>query len=250
MEKRYIKVSEESKDLALIPFNDFTIKDLETIKKFKEDGLLGLHTILETDVERMMGLYMDGKSYREIANLVKKNKAVVLFLAHKFSWFEFRKEYLDELKATLPNKIIESKLESQKFLLHLITAYKKKIGKNIDQYLRTDNAEFADKIDNKDLTVLYKTMELLHKLDVENIGSPGDKSMVSLNGLSPDGVTITKTGENSVEITPKVSTYSSKLKQYADFKREQERASQSPPKKPHDITLEQTLTEKESEENE
>ena len=235
----------DNKELTIMPQADFTMKDMETIEKFKEDGMLGLHTLIETDVERMMSLYMDGKTYRQVSQLVKKNKAVVLFLAHKFKWFELRKEYLDELQTTLKDKVTESKLQSQEFLLHLVLAYQKKIGKNIDQYLRTDNEEFADKVDSRDLTALMKLLELLHRLSNEAINDPSNKSMVALNGMG-EGVTITKTGANSVEITPKKSEFSSKLKQFAEMKREEERANQAPPKPVHDISKE-TLTEKENE---
>jgi hypothetical protein len=225
--------------------NDFTLKDLETIQKFKDDGMMGLHVITDVDVERMMGLYLDGKTYRQISQITKKNKNVILFLAHKFNWFELRRGYLDELAATMPDKIVESKLQSQDFLLHLIVAYQKKIGRNIDQYLRTDNVEFWDKIDTKDLSVLMKIMETLKGLSSEHLtNGNNDKPLVGLNGMG-EGVTITKTGANSVEITPK-SPIASKLKQMADFKREQEKASQIP-KPSHDIIVEQTLTEKKDE---
>jgi uncharacterized protein YnzC (UPF0291/DUF896 family) len=243
-------MAEETKDLSLMPHADFTMKDLEMVEKFKENGMLGLHTLVDTDVERMMGLYMDGKSYRQIANLTKKNKAIILFLAHKFKWFELRREYLDELQATLKDKIMESKLQSQEFLLELVLAYQKKISKNVHQYLRTDNEEFADRVDQKDIGTVLKVMELLHRLNNENIGNlNNDKSLVGLNGLG-EGMTITKVGNNSVEITPKVSEFSNKLKKFAELKREQERASQVPPKSPHDISIEQPLTEKKEEKNE
>lgn len=235
----------DNKEVSLVPHADFTIKDLETIEKFKEEGMLGLHTLVETDVERSMALYLDGKSYRQIAQITKIKKDVILFLAHKFSWWELRKEYLDELQATMKDKILDSKLQTQEFLFDLIMAYRKKIGKNLNRYLKTDDDQWMDKVDNKDMGVVFKCVELLHRLNAENFTNPNDKSMVSLNGLS-DGVTITKTGANSVEITPK-SPIASKLKQMADFKREQERESQVPPKKAHDIVVEQTLTEKEKE---
>jgi len=232
----------DSKDISLIPHNDFTMKDLELIEKFKEDGMLGLHTLLPTDVERMMSLYIDGKSYRQISSLLKKNREIVLFLAHKFKWFELRAEYLDELHATLKGKILEAKLQDQEFLLHLSLAYKKKIGKNIDQYLRTDDSQFYDKIDNKDLSTLMKVMEMLHKLNSETMG---DKPpLVGLNGMG-EGVNITKTGPNSVEITPKQSPFASKLKQFAELKREQEKQEAS--EKSSDIDKESSKPNKESE---
>ena len=237
-------MSEENK-LAVIPLSDFTMKDLEVIDKFKEKGLLGLHTLKDTDVERCMALYLDGKSYREIARVTQIKKDVILYLAHKFSWWEMRKEYLDELQETLKQKVTESKLQSQAFFLHLVLAYQKKIGKNVDKYLKTDDESWHDKIDGKDLSSLVKIVELLHKLNAETYGTPeGDKSLVAFNGMG-EGVTITKTGANSVEITPKATQFQSKLKQFAELKRSQERASQEPPKPVHDIVIEETLTQKE-----
>lgn len=238
-------MSEETQ-LAVIPYADFTMKDLELIQKFKDDGMLGLHTLKDTDCERCMALYIDGKSYRQIAQVTKINKSVILFLANKFKWYELRKEYLDELQATLKDKVMESKLQSQEFLLELVLAYQKKISKNVHQYLRTDDSAFADKIDPKDINSVLKIMELLHKISAENFANTSDKSLVGLNGLG-EGVTITKTGANSVEITPKGPTpFSSKLKQFADMKREQERVDTPAPKPPRDIVVE-PKKEKESE---
>lgn len=233
----------EDNQVSLMPHADFTMKDLELIEKFKEDGMLGLHTLKDTDCERCMSLYLDGKTYRQIAQVTKINKNVILFLAHKFKWFELRREYLEELQAVLKDKVIESKLLDQEFLLHLSLAYKKKIGKNIDQYLRTDNPDFVDKIDTKDIGMYLKILELTQKLNIENLGNPNDKPLIGLNGMG-EGMTITKTGANTVEITPK-SPFSSKLKQFADLKREQEKASQVPSKS-NDIKVEETLTNKES----
>jgi hypothetical protein len=246
MEKRYTKVSEETKALV-VPYADFTFKDLELIDKFKENGMIGLHTLKDTDCERCMALYLDGKTYRQISNVTKINKSVVLFLANKFKWFELRKEYLDELQATLKDKVMESKLQDQEFLMHLSLAYRKKIGKNVNEYLRTDNSDFADRIDARDIASYMKILELIHKLSVENIGNPSDKSLVGLNGLG-EGVTITKTGHNSVEITPKEpSAFSSKLKAFAEMKRQNERENQPAPKVPHDIVVDQPKKEEKNE---
>lgn len=244
MAKRSIKVSEETKAL-IVPYADFTFKDLEAVDKFKENGMVGLHTLKDTDCERCMALYLDGKSYRQIAQVTKINKTVILFLAAKFKWYELRKEYLDELQATLKDKVMEAKLQDGEFLMHLSLAYRKKIGKNVNDYLRTDNAEFADRIDSRDITAYMKIIELIHRLNNENIGNPSDKSLVGLNGLG-EGVTITKTGNNSVEITPK-SPFSNKLKDFAEYKRNLERENQPEPKKPHDIVVDKPKKEDKNE---
>ena len=228
-------------DLTILQTSDLTIKDLELIEKFKDNGMLGLHTLGPTDVERCMALYMDNQTYRQIDNITHIKKDVILFLSAKFRWWEMKREYLDELNATMKDKVIESKLQSQEFLLKVLLAYQKKINRNIDKYLKTDDETWADKIDTKDLSALIKCTEMLHNLDAENYGAKQSPPLVGLSGMS-DGVTITKTGANSVEITPK-SQFSSKLKQFADLKRQQEKENQPESKQAHDITNE-TLTQK------
>jgi hypothetical protein len=229
--------------------HDFTVKDLESIEKFKEKGMIGLASLQDTDIHRMMQLYLDGKNYRQIATLLQKDKTTILFLSQKLDWPTMRKEYLEELIATLKDKVVESKLHDQEFLLHLSLAYRKKIGKNIDKYLKTDNAEFADKIDGKDISTYLKIADMLHNLSLSDLGNPKEKSLVSLNGMG-EGVTITKTGANSVEITPKgPSAVSNKLKMFADLKREQEKIKESP-QKVHDISIQEQTSNKESTENE
>ena len=236
-------MSEDNKQVVPITYADFTMKDLKAIEEFKDGGLLGLAQLSDVEVEKCMALYIDGKTYRQIASILKINKPTILYLADRFKWFELRQEYLEELSSTLPQKIVESKLQSQEFFLKLISAYQKKINKNIDKYLKTNDEQWHDNIDAKDLSAVVKITELLYKLSNESIGNPNDKSMVSLNGLS-EGVTITKTGENSIEISPAKSQFSSKLKQFADLKRQQEKENQPEPKVSHDITNE-TLTPKE-----
>lgn len=219
------------------PNGDFTLSDLDKIKDFKEKGMPGLHTLDVDHVERAMALYLGGKSYRQICNILKVPKTIILFLSDKFNWYELRWNYLDELKETMAPKIIESKLQSQEFLLHLSLAYRKRIGTNIDRFLRTDDAKHFDEIDGKDVTNLLKIEEMLHKLSSENYSpGQGDKSLIALNGMG-EGMTITKTSNNSVEITPK-NTFASKLKQFADLKRAQEEADKPIPKEAHDIKSE------------
>lgn len=241
-------MSDEQTLPAVMPINDLTIKDLEAIEKFKEEGMIGLAQFTDVDIERCMGLYLDGKSYRQIAHVTRKDRTTIMFLGHKFKWFELRDNYLEELRATMPTKVVESKLQSQEFLLHLTLAYQKKIGRNIDRYLKTDDEKEVDKIDSKDLSTLLKVIEMTHKLNAENMGS-GDKApLVGLNGMG-EGVTITKTGENSVEITPK-SPVANRIKQMADFKREQERASKPVPQPAHDISNKEPIKTEEGTDNE
>lgn len=238
-------MSEEKKELMLAPVADYTLKDMEQIQEFKEKGLIGLASITDIDIERAMALYIDGKTYRQVCHILKVKKDVILYLSHKFKWWELRDNFLQELQATMPQKILDAKLQDQEFLFDLKLAYRKKMGKHLNKYLKTDDDSWMAKIDQKDIAMYLKTTELLNKLEHDLTSFPTDKpSLVGFNGIG-EGMTITKTSENSVEITPK-PMFGSKLKQMADLKRQQEQASQPPQKPIHDIDLE-TSNKKESE---
>lgn len=227
--------------------HDFTQKDLENIERFKENGMLGLASLSDTDIVRMMELYMDGKSYRQISTLLRKDKSVILYLSQKLDWPTMRREYLEELASTLKDKVTSSKLQSQEFLLHLTTAYQKKIGRLVDTSIRSgDNTPMSVIVDPKDLTAYLKVVEMLHKLNGEMPTGTEKAPMVGLNGLG-EGMTITRTSNNSVEITPKAPDFKSKLKEFADAKREMEKQRNQPISR--DIIVEQP-TEVESSKNE
>lgn len=233
-----------TKQLAEIEVTDFTQKDLELIAKFEEDGRVGLATVTDVDAHRMMQLYLDGKNYRDISILLKRDKATILYLSKKLDWPAMRKEFLQNLVNTMQDKIIEAKIQQQSFLLHLSLAYQKKIGRNVDDFLRTDNAANFNMFDSKDISSYLKIVETLHKMNSANFGKELEKApLVGIGGMS-EGMTIKKTGENTIEITPKpITAMSAKLKDLANLKRGLDK-SQEVPVESHDISKqEQTNTE-------
>jgi len=128
-----------------------------------------------------------------------------------------RAEYIHELEMHMRQKVLESKIESQDFLLQLGHMFRKKIGQNINRYLQTDDTRFANDIDLKEVDRYLKIVDTLHKLS--NDAKEG-KPIVGLN--MGDGVVITKKGNNEVEITPKQRGIGEALKQFADMRREEE----------------------------
>lgn len=218
-------MSEDNKP-ALIPdtVNDFTQKDLEVIQKYQDDGLPGIGAVDDVVMARTLDLYLSGKTYRQIAMTLKFQKQVILYLSYKFNWFELRREYLEDLEENIRARVLEAKIVNQDFLLQLQQMWQKKIGSNITKYLQTDNPDFANAIDLKEVDKYLKTVEMMHKLSGKSDTPPSDSTrpMVGLNA-GPEGVTIVKTGENSMEITPKSKAIGDALKQLADFRREDEK---------------------------
>lgn len=214
-------MSEDNKPVVVEePISDFSDRDMRNIQRYVDEGLPGIATVDADKMARIMDMYLSGKTYRQIAQTMSMDKAMVLYLSHKFNWFIVRREYLVELESLIRNRIIESKIVQQDFLLQLTQMWEKKIGTNIKKYLATDNEEFANNIDLKEVDKYLKTVEILHRLGSEKSAGGSGTPAVGLN--VGDGVTIVKKSDNEVEITPKSKAIGDVLKALADERRENE----------------------------
>lgn len=203
---------------ALEPLTDFTDKDLAAIEKYVEAGLPGIAKLDELKLAGSMDLYLQGKTYRQISMTMGVEKSLVLYLSKKFNWFELRRDYLSDLELSIRGRLIEAKVINQDFLLQLQQMWQKKIGSHITNYLRTNDEAHANKIDLKEVDKYLKTVEMLQRLSADPKADA--KPLIGLN--MGDGVTVTKTGDNSVEITPKQKAIGDVLQQFADAKRKEE----------------------------
>lgn len=200
------------------PTTDISVLDQVRIDAYKEKGMPGLYALEESTIARLMELYLMGKPYSQMASLTRLEKGMVMFLSQKYNWFLARKEYHQELEATIRQRVIESKIVSQDFLLQMTQLWQKKIGKKINRYFATDDEQHANDIDLKEVDKYLKTLEILHRSTDGSGRVQGPAVGLNLG----DGVTVTKTGANSVEITPKQKAIGDILAQYADSRREEE----------------------------
>jgi hypothetical protein len=200
--------------------NDFSQQDLEVIKKYQDAGLPNIAAVDDKKMSSIMNMYLSGRTYRQISTTMAMKKEIILYLSYKFNWFELRRDYLADMETLQRSRVVEAKIISKDFLLELQAMLQKKIGNNMRKYMATDNEEYAKQIDLKEVDKLLKIAEILHKPDaVKKIGGENSPA-VGIN--VGEGMTVTKTGENSVEITPKSTIINNALKQLADFRRETE----------------------------
>ncbi len=207
------------------PTTDMTPVDLKRIEQFEANGKMGLATVTTVEMERMMQLYLGGKTYTQISQIMRCQKDTVLYLAKKFNWYAMRMEYLADLEKNLSKRMIEAKLSSKNFLLELISVWEKKIGRKLEGYLRSDNEAIASEIDLKEVDKYLKTVEMLHKIsgDVRTIQEKAPMIGLHLG----EGVTVQRDGDK-IDISPKESAIKSKLKEWADFRRmEDEKTAKS-----------------------
>lgn len=212
----------ESQDIEEAPSTDLSKADLDSIKDFESRGLPKLAHVDDVTVARMMDLYLSGKPYTEICRTMRTERALVVYLSKKLDWFSARRAYLMELQSTIKSRMVESKLRNQDFLLQLIQALQNKIGKKISKYASTDDETHINEINMKEVDRVLKTIDMVNKMLDEASGKKGaSRPAVGLN--LGDGVTIEKDGDNKVTITPKEKVIGDKLKQFADFRREEDK---------------------------
>lgn len=203
-----------------LPDTDITGENLKKVQEFIDKGLPDVIKVDESKMAKMVELYLSGSSYDKISMATRIDKTTIMFLSQKYGWCKARQQYLIELEENMKKRVLETNLVSQDFMLQLIQVWHKKIGKHMTRYLATDNEEHLDNIDLKELDRYIKVMESLK----DSIRPPKVDSKAPAVGLNlGEGVTITKKGDNEVEITPKQRVVSDILQQYADARRQEEK---------------------------
>lgn len=201
---------------------DITPKELEVITKFKEDGMPGLVTVAQNEVTltKALDLYLSGKTYHQISAITRTKKDIILYLAHKFNWYETKVQQLQILDAGIKERILQARLMNQDFVLQIQQFFLKKIGYRMTSFMASGDEEAANSIDRKDLEMYMKSVDLLDKITTEKIPT-GSRPTVGLNLGGFDG-TLKKVGENEIQISPRNKTNAEMLQDLANLKRTEE----------------------------
>lgn len=209
-------------NLPSIIETDISDSEMNKVRLYIEHGMPGLVDIKESQIYQMIDLYLSGSTYTQIANTLELKKVTVMYLAQSQNWYMMKQEYLNEIQEKIKNRVVDSKLRSQEFMLTLVQAWQKKVGKQLTKYLSTNDPQHMEDLDLKEIAQLMKAIEIVNDLD--NTGkSPGGKPPAIGLNLGSEGVTVEKTGHNTISITPKEKSVGDILKQYADSNREKEK---------------------------
>lgn len=199
---------------ALVPTTDIVGKDLDVVSEFVAKGRPGFLDVSEEDAKKMFDLYLAGQTYRQIAGITRTSRALVMYLSQKIQWYDRRQEYIVELEGSKFTRIVEAKLMHQDLMLRYASALHKKIGNQLNSYMATGDDKKLESVNLKEMELLMKAMASLDK-SIATPQAPGPLVGITL----PDGATMTRTGENTVEITPKEKSMDGMLKKFADMRR-------------------------------
>lgn len=185
---------------------DMTIEEREKLAAYIEAGIPGISKVSEDQIMQAFNLYMSGRGYEEIARSLGITLKQVLFLSNKYGWFEKKSKHLEALMNKVGNKMRSAKIEGMSFILDLLTFYHRNQGASIEEFLKTNDPEAAKKVDLRNLSNYFKTVDALHKMaNTPDMWREADKiaqnpsPAVNVN-LNFGDATIEKSADGSVSI--------------------------------------------------
>jgi|ERR1035437_1669567 hypothetical protein len=216
-------MSEESKlpEIVIDPIKMTDISDvsMKKVQRFIDDGLPGVVILDESRLAKIAELYLGGATYDQISKATRVDRTIVMYASYRYNLCDIRKEYMLELGDHMKRRVLEFKLMSQDHLLKLAQMYHKKHGGKLMRYMETNDEAHTDQINLKELDRYMKIVDLIQK----SIAEPA-KDKGPLIGLNlGDGATVTRKGDNEIEITPKQKAIGDVLKHYADLRREEDK---------------------------
>jgi hypothetical protein len=204
-------------DVIVEPTTDIVGKDADDLKVFKEAGMPDIGSASQEDTMRMFELYLSGKSYGQISGIMRTKREIVLYLSERYVWYDKRREQDRDLEAHMKNRIFKVGLRSQDVMIQFLENCNRKFMRMLNSQAAGNN-DAANQINLKEYETYLKTQALLQK----SIEAPTPKGpLVGIN--VGDGATVTRTGENTIEVTPKQKAMGNMLKELADQRRAEEK---------------------------
>jgi hypothetical protein len=131
--------------------DDMTPEENKSLQEYIANGCPGLTQVDDSKAFAWFELYMNNKSYSEIANITKSKKDLIMYLSYKTKWNNKRMEYYADISQGLAIKLKNAKLQSADTVLNIITALGKYFNESANKYLSTNDKSIIENIDSKNL---------------------------------------------------------------------------------------------------
>lgn len=197
-------MSEENKDIVDVTeiSTDFTFQEETELQKFVEKDMPGLTSVTDDKLTQLFSMYMKGKSYTEISQHLKVKKPVILCLSKQNGWYDKKVEYYNAIQANIQDRLLQTKIESTKFLADIVGYYHSTMGAKVEQAL-ADGKKISELMDSKEFAVYFRALEALEKGSGKSVDPGGKGPTINIHGgakttVSEDGKTLeidTSSGE-------------------------------------------------------
>lgn len=199
-------------------------KEVDSLRRYIDNGMPGVTSVRDDQVETMFKLYMEGSTYSEISMKTFVKKDIILFLSYKYSWPSRRQERMGNLIESLDSKIGIIRLESSEFIVDVARFIHSYIRDRMQIYDKTKDPGVLDATDWKLLNHYYKCVEVMKGSANTSPASPslGTQQSPNVSIYAADGSTVNLGKETD---NPSVD-HSSILKFFADLERAKEQQQQ------------------------
>ena len=178
---------------------DFSESETKELQAFAEAGFPSISKITESFVFKWFSLYMEDKTYSEIAEISKSEKIHILYMANKLNWYQKKIDYYKEVQSRITEKMTKTKVKSMDFLSSFVGCMNKVYGTKINKALMNNDLTEIETIDTKVMSLYFKSLESLEKLST----TPKQRdSSPSVNININSETTIKKVDENTLTMTP------------------------------------------------
>jgi len=154
-------------DTKILP-EDMSDEEKASVTEYINQSCPGLAKVQSSDVFQWFGLYMAGKTYKEIAEIKSIDLILVLYMGVKLNWHKKKIDHYNNLVQTLTEKITSAKLQSANTMASVITGLAQYYGKKFDQYLSQKDETIIASMDTKLLAQYYKAIDMIDKLITQN----------------------------------------------------------------------------------
>jgi len=215
-------MSEDKKDLPTQPPESVpnlpTIqgKDLQDYRDFIEAGMPAISSLPRESVPKMLDMYLDGYSHREIARFFRTKIEIVLYHADKGNWYQ---QLIVSVKEVADSSALKLQLYQNKtpeFYMALGGFIRKNMQVSMDQYKRTGDVRILD-------TINAALVDKIIKIDSFIKDATSDPKVPATTNINIFGNASVEKKEDSIDVTPaSIPTAGSTadvLKAIADLKR-------------------------------
>lgn len=198
--------------------NGFSESDVLALAEFKAEGLSGLSSVNDHQVDKMRELYQDGTPFVQIARILRVRKAIVLYHAEREGWHEAKLAKLNDLSANLKRRTDEAKIASLDFLTKLAVFYERRITAQISRV----KPQGEDSVDKADVDRFLKILAMLSSVsdDVAAIAATVPQDLKA----APERTQKLVNGVGSFDILQAEHlTHAERIKALAEMRRKSER---------------------------
>lgn len=211
---------EKKEDTLPEPTTDIRPEEMKMLMAYIEAGLPDIGTMEnKVSLKRAYDYYADGHSYASVARSMKTKREIILYFAHKFNWYQQKRDYLQDLADSLQHQRVIAKLAAEESTYKLFSYYKAKFGDKVSNWLANNNKEEISGIDPREVNTYLRILEIFRT----DPSSPLLKDHAVKIGINVGhGIDVKSTGPNSMELTPKEKSSADFLAKFAQYEQEQQ----------------------------